>query len=211
MCPNPRPGPALGPAGALLSAVHISVRVSALGSGFSELLLDAVRPPQRRRSRNSSRSGYFGGAGCARIWVCTLSPTPPGPRPPDPRSTHVIGLAVPGSLKALCWLPPLTSETWPARRRWAPAAERRPCHRISKTLLWGARRCQKIEMLPLLWARECVKWTLWRASCDVWFACVKETVQPPLSNLHQKKKKSLEKHFKAKEMETALLFTSMRW
>lgn len=34
MRPNPRIGPALGPAGALLSAVHISMRVSAPRSGF---------------------------------------------------------------------------------------------------------------------------------------------------------------------------------
>lgn len=70
MCPNPRPGPALGPAGALLSAVHISVRASALGSGFSQLLLHAVRPPQRRVSSVLPKLlalRLLQGTGCARI------------------------------------------------------------------------------------------------------------------------------------------------
>lgn len=142
MWPNPRIGPALGPAGALLSAVHISMRVSAPRSGFSGLLLGAVRPPQQsvcRGSWNSLCSGYLGAltgwlpTWCGRIWVCAF---------PTPTFIHVIRLAMPDSLKALCWLPLLTSETWPAPWRWALTTEQEPCHRISKTLLWSTHRCQ---------------------------------------------------------------------
>lgn len=82
MCPNPRLGPALGPAGALPSAVHISMRVCALESGFSELLLHAARPPQRRVCRSLllellAFSRRLQGTDCARLWVCTLFPPPP--------------------------------------------------------------------------------------------------------------------------------------
>lgn len=90
MCPNPRPGPALGPAGALLSAVHISVRASALGSGFSELLLHAVRTSAAARllgapetPRAPATSGH---------WLrknMSLRAVPPRPTPhPHPYALH---------------------------------------------------------------------------------------------------------------------------
>lgn len=62
--PNPCLGPAFAPAGALLSAVQISMCGSAMGSGFSELLLGEVRPSWRRVREGSwiweSLSGFPG-------------------------------------------------------------------------------------------------------------------------------------------------------
>lgn len=140
--PNPSLSPALAPAGALLSAVRISMCGSAPGSGFSELLLGAVKPLQRCawigswNSSCSASSGRWTGwlpRWYGSIWVhMFLTPT----------FIHVIRLAAPASLKALCWLPLLTSETWPAPWRWALTSEQEPCNRISKTLLWNTSRCQ---------------------------------------------------------------------
>lgn len=105
MCPNPRLGPALGPAGALLSAAHISMRVSALGLGFSELLLVAVGPPQRRVCSVLPKLPVLGlpqGTGCARIWVCALGPTP-APNAPRMSSDWPCPAHWKLSVDFLCW------------------------------------------------------------------------------------------------------------
>lgn len=140
--------PASAPAGALLSAVRISMRGSAPGSGFSELLLGAVRPSRRCALLNRllKLSSCFRGLPRGGRWTgwlprdgMAVSEFPCSSPPPY---IHVIRLAVPASMKALCWLPLLTSETWPAPWRWALTTRQEPPNRISKTLLWASLRCQ---------------------------------------------------------------------
>lgn len=55
---------------------------------------------------------------------------------------HVIILAVPTSVKALCWLPPLTSEMWSVTMALSAHHWLGPWNRINKTLLWNASPCQ---------------------------------------------------------------------
>lgn len=122
--PNPSPGPALAPASALLSAAHISMCGSASGSGFSGLLLCVVRPSRRciwtgswnlkARVLRQPRGHWLWPMVWQYIWVHMFL---------APAFIHVIGLTLPASKKALCWLPLLTSETWPAPWRWALTTE----------------------------------------------------------------------------------------
>lgn len=102
MCPNPGLGPALFPAGALPSAVHISMRVCALGSGFSELhaapcsQTSTSGASAARRPWSSSRSGDFGALAARDYEFARCSHL-------QPNAPHVSSdWPCPGSLKALC-------------------------------------------------------------------------------------------------------------
>jgi len=92
-------------AGALLSAVHISMCRSASGSGFSELLLGAVGPSRRRRVRIGSWISKSSCSGASSGHVAEPYLSPHGPRP-RLHTCHRTGRAPPQwrlSVDFLCW------------------------------------------------------------------------------------------------------------
>lgn len=128
--PNPSLGPALGPRRRTPLCRAHQQRVL-LCAGLMFLMAPARR--SRTFSVGSCRSfevfvlvchlegGGGGGTDSAEllkwyrgIWVHMF---------PAPTFIHVIRPAVPASMEALCWLPLLTSERWPAPRRWALTTE----------------------------------------------------------------------------------------
>lgn len=109
MWPNPSFSHALTPASALLSAVHFSMCGSAPGSGFSELLLGAVRSSRQcvwARASAGAPKGWLPG------WRCV------GSRAFTPAFIHVVLRAVPTSVEAARRRPLLTSSLALSAHRW---------------------------------------------------------------------------------------------
>ena len=134
--PNPSLGPALTPAGALLSAVHISMCGSASGSGFPRLLLGAVRPSRQQhiwmaswKLKSLRARGFLRGTDWPTpklVWQCVLHP--------HLHTCHRTGCArlnESSLLTSSADKRDVTSAVALSANHWAG-----PWNRISKTLLW---------------------------------------------------------------------------
>lgn len=154
----------------VLSAVRISMRAFAPGSSFSELLLSAVRPSHGAASERAAPNLEVRASSGAEaslllrrhvsFWVhMFLIPT----------FMHVIRLAVPASVKALCWLPVLTSGTWRAPWRWALRTLQgieiklvKRCYLMRNVARFVIQNMQQLSVLNRLFLRT---------GSDVWLIC----------------------------------------